>query len=76
MCLARRLLPLFAVWLACFLNPSSFVSAFLSCTSDNRRVRFAYVCPLALSLRFPPSFAVSVLTDFVAFVIRCRGTGH
>ena len=31
------------------------------------------VCPLALSLGFPPSFAVSMFTAFVAFVIRCRG---
>ena len=34
------------------------------------------VCPLALGLGFPPLFAVSMLTVFVAFVIRCRGTGH
>ena len=34
------------------------------------------VCPLALGLGFPPSFVVSMLTVFVAFVIRCRGTGY
>ena len=34
------------------------------------------VCPFALGLGFPPSYAVSMLTVLVAFMIRCRGTGH